>query len=476
MAIDFYALWNSSYNNNTIESLLLILFTIIIASWLYLFIISFKSYLLVPMIKPKQERTKFLSSSSLTKQNTITSINDNIHYFSKKKRSANYSPINPFVSVIVPARNEQDHIKRCLLSLLAQNYPNFEVIAIDDSSTDNTLKIMKEIERKVLPKNRLKIISLIHKPDNWTGKTWASQQGYLQSSGSILLFTDADTNYNSKDTILLTISYMQKQKLDVLTGIAYTEALRDFWSKIILPLWSLVNVLFDVNRSEVNNPRSKVAYLMGSFFLIHKTVFEKIGTFQSVRNAIQEDRALGVRIKEAGYNMRIVRLDGMMSARWSRDIRTLWHGIGRTLAPIAIKKRSKVIINLIIIFFISALPFVTLPYTLSIAVITQQSSFISALPFPVLLPPPYQFDFQLLLFLNVVSCLMVIIGAAIKAVKEYRLTPLYSLLTFFAAIFLTIAFLYNTVPLLMLNKTKPIIWRGRKYIYDTEEKRFASSL
>jgi glycosyltransferase involved in cell wall biosynthesis len=477
MAIDFYALWNSNNNNNTIESLLLILFTIIIASWLYLFIISFKSYLLVPMIKPKQERTKFLSSSSLTKESTITSINDNIHYFSDKKRSPNYSPIYPFVSVIVPARNEQDHIKRCLLSLLAQNYPNFEVIAIDDSSTDNTLKIMKEIERKVLPKNRLKIISLIHKPDNWTGKTWASQQGYLQSSGSILLFTDADTNYNSKDTILLTTSYMQKQNLDVLTGIGYTEALRDFWSKIILPLWSLVNVLFDANRSEVNNPKSKVAYLMGSFFLIHKTVFEKIGTFQSVHNAIQEDRALGVRIKEAGYNMRIVRLDGMMSARWSRDIRTLWHGIGRTLAPIAIKKRSKVIINLIIIFFISALPFVTLPFTLSIAVITQQSSFISALPFPVILPPPpHQFDFQLLLFLNVVSCLMVIIGAAIKGVKEYRLTPLYSLLTFFAAIFLTIAFLYNTIPLLMSNKTKPIIWRGRKYVYDTEEKRFASSL
>jgi chlorobactene glucosyltransferase len=264
---------------------------------------------------------------------------------------------------------------------------------------------------------------------------------------------------------------MQKQNLDVLSDIPSID-LCDFWSKIILPLWSLVNVLFDVNRAEVNNPKSKVAYLMGSFFLIHKTIFEKIGTFQSVRNAIQEDRALGVRIKEAGYNMRIVRLDGMMSVRWSRDIRTLWHGIGRTLAPIAIKKRSKVIINLIIIFFISALPFVTLPYTLSIAVIPQQSSFISALAFPVVLPP--QFDFQLLLFLNVVSCLMVIIGAAIKGVKEYRLTPLYSLLTFFAAIFLTIAFLYNTIPLLMSNKTKPIIWRGRKYVYDTEEKNFAT--
>jgi glycosyltransferase involved in cell wall biosynthesis len=61
---------------------------------------------------------------------------------------------------MVPARNEHDHIKRCLLSLHAQNYPNFEVIAIDDGSTDNTLKIMKEIERTVVPKDILKIISL----------------------------------------------------------------------------------------------------------------------------------------------------------------------------------------------------------------------------------------------------------------------------------------------------------------------------
>ncbi len=475
MAIDFYALWNSS---STSASLLFILFIVIIASCMYIFIISLRSYLLIPIIHSKQERMSILSPSRIIKKSTISSYNNHNHYdyyHSKKKMFTNDPSIYPFVSVIVPARNEQDNIERCILSLLAQNYPNFEVIVIDDNSTDDTLKIMKEIERIIVPanNNRLKIISLIHKPDNWTGKTWASQQGYLQSSGRILLFTDADTYYNNKDTILLTISYMQKENLDVLTGIHSAEALRDFWSKIIIPLWDLVNILFGVKTADVNNPKSKVAYLMGSFFLIHKTVFEKIGTFQSVRNAIQEDRALGVRIKEAGYNMRIVRLDGMMSARWSRDIRTLWHGIGRTLAPIAIKKRSKVIINLTIIFFISALPFVILPYTLSIAVITKQSSFISALPFPVVLPPPPpQFDFQLLLFLNVVSCLMVIIGAAIKGVKEYRLTPLYSLLTFFAVIFLTIAFLYTTLPLLMSNKTKSIIWRGRKYVYGREKERF----
>ncbi|MDP8941102.1 MAG: glycosyltransferase, partial [Thermoproteota archaeon] len=280
--------------------------------------------------------------------------------------------IYPFVSVIVPARNEQDNIERCILSLLAQNYPNFEVIVIDDNSTDDTLKIMKEIEIIVPVNNRLKIISLNHKPDKWTGKTWASQQGYLQSRGSILLFTDADTYYTSKDTILLTISYMQKQNLDVLSGIPSIE-LRDFWSKIIIPLWDLVSVLFGVNIADVNNPKSKVAYLMGSFFLIHKTVFEEVGTFQSVSKAVQEDRALGVRIKEAGYNMKIVRIDDMVSALWSRDLHTLWHGIGRTIAPIAIKNKLKAIKNCLIIIFMSTLPFMLLPYTLSVTI--QQFTF-----------------------------------------------------------------------------------------------------
>lgn len=89
--------------------------------------------------------------------------------------------------VIVSARNEQAHIERCLSYLLAQSYPNLEVIAIDDNSTDATLRIMKDFKRtrQMQPFDRLKIISLNDKPDNWTGKTWASQQGYLHSYGSI---------------------------------------------------------------------------------------------------------------------------------------------------------------------------------------------------------------------------------------------------------------------------------------------------
>src|SRR5215210_6298607 len=464
MAIDFYALWNSS---STSASLLFILFIVIIASCMYIFIISLRSYLLIPIIHSKQERMSILSPSRIIKKSTISSYNnhnDYDYYHSKKKMFTNDPSIYPFVSVIVPARNEQDNIERCILSLLAQNYPNFEVIVIDDNSTDDTLKIMKEIEITIVPVNsRLKIISLNHKPDKWTGKTWASQQGYLQSRGSILLFTDADTYYSSKDTILLTISYMQKQNLDVLSGIPSID-LRDFWSKIIIPLWDLVSVLFGVNIADVNNPKSKVAYLMGSFFLIHKTVFEEVGTFQSVSKAVQEDRALGVRIKEAGYNMKIVRIDDMVSALWSRDLHTLWHGIGRTIAPIAIKNKLKAIKNCLIIIFMFTLPFMLLPYTLSVTI--QQFTFTFIPQFF------HQFDFHLILFLNIASCIMLIIGAAIKAIKQHNQTPIYSILILFGAIFVIIACLYNIAPLLLSNKTKSIIWRERKYVYGREKERF----
>ena len=234
----------------------------------------------------------------------------------------------PLVSVIVPARNEQDNIQRCLLSLLAQNYPSFEVIVVNDSSTDYTPEIVRKIKisrikqkegDKSLDTDRLKIITVTEKPEKWTGKTWASEQGYLHSTGNILLFTDADTYYMRKDTIYEAVSYMQDQELDVLTGIGFIE-LRDFWSKVTMPLWNLFSILLGSNTGAMNDPKSKVAYLVGSFFLIRRQVLEEIGTFRSVKNAIREDAELGLLLKSTGYSMKIVRIDNGISGLWSRDL------------------------------------------------------------------------------------------------------------------------------------------------------------
>ena len=164
--------------------------------------------------------------------------------------------------------------------------------------------------------------------------------------------------------------------------------------------------------------------------------------------------------------MKIVRIDKIMSALWSRDLHTLWHGIGRTLAPM---NRLQIVMNLLIMFFMVMLPFLITIYSLSIAVIQQQFEFIPLLQFSV-------DDFHLVvLILNVVSSIIVIAAVAIKDIKKYKITPIYSLLAFLGAIFLMAGYITNIIPLLISDKVKSIVWRERKQRYSKkEEERFAA--
>ena len=415
-----------------ILSLLIILFIVIIVAWIFLFTISIRSYLHTPLIIRKRPH--------LTKQHS-----NNL----------------PLVSVIVPARNEQDNIQRCLLSLLAQNYPSFEIIVVNDSSTDYTLEIVRKIKissikqreggDKSLDTDRLKIITVTEKPEKWTGKTWASEQGYSHSTGNILLFTDADTYYMRKDTIYEAVSYMQDQALDVLTGIGFIE-LRDFWSKVTMPLWNLFSILLGSNTGAMNDPKSKVAYLVGSFFLIRRQVLEEIGTFRSVKNAIQEDAELGLLLKSTGYSMKLVRIDNGVSGLWSRDLQTLWYGIKRTFAPM---KRWKIFTNLMTVFFIAFLPFLLLPYTFlsAIALSNAQLSGENSIDGLQLLQlASYSF------YLNLTSCIIIIISTALKDIKKYRITPIYSLLSFLGAGFIIISYIASILSIFLKQS---IPWRGR---------------
>jgi chlorobactene glucosyltransferase len=474
--------------NSNIEIPLLLLYVLVISSLSFLLASSFRSRLSIPII---ERQSGYFPGQSLNLEvnNNQSYINGKYQILNKDHSNnktytflSNYNSGNenniyvknslfknlPFISIIIPARNEEKHIKKCLLSLLSQEYPNFEVIAVNDNSSDNTLKIMEDIKNNKyyetigLSSEKLKIISLNGKPENWTGKTWASQNGYIHSNGSILLFTDADTYYAKKDVLLQTVLYMKNKNLDVLTGIPSPEKLDNFWAKIAIPLWDSISVLFGVDSADVNNPQSKIAYLIGCFFLIKKKVFIDIGTFESVHDAIQEDKALGVIVKKRGYKIKLVRLKEMIYTLWVDDLTTLWHGIGRTLAPLVMKNRIKVILNLLIIFFASVLPFILFPILLS-------ASFDKLLIFPEL---KISFNFNLFfMLLDLIPCGIMFILVSRKY-KEYRTEPLFSLTIIFASIFVIIACIYNIVPLIIFGNTKPILWQGRKYIYNKKQEGF----
>jgi chlorobactene glucosyltransferase len=419
------------FNLNS-KVILLALLLSISSCWIYIFANSVKSYSI------------FIAAS--IKQKTL--VNGNKNY--------NNTEVLPFVSIIVPARNEQDNIERCLTSLIKQNYPTtkFEIIVVDDNSTDNTLKRIKKVQQKY---PRLKIIELKDKPDNWTGKTWASEKGYLKSRYDILLFVDADCYYKN-NCLLSSISYMLEEEIDVITGFPFIE-LRDFWSKVSMPLWKFMSITFGKSASNVNDPKSKVAYLMGCFFMIKKDVFEKVGTFRSVRNAIQEDEALGIRIKQSGYKLRLVQMNNLINALWSRDLSTLWHGIARTIDPMILKEKKNVIINFFAIFFMITLPSVILlPYTIIVSL------------YGINISDKNDFYYNCgILILNLIIFFMAIISITLNSVKTYKISPLFMLLYPLGSNFLVIAYLANIIPLLLSigknSSKKTIEWKGRSYTY-----------
>ncbi|MDW0135280.1 MAG: glycosyltransferase [Nitrososphaeraceae archaeon] len=264
----------------------------------------------------------------------------------------------PMVSIIVPARNEGVAISKCLQSLLSQDYDNYEVIAVDDSSTDNTFSIISDLSKN---NHTLTPIKCPPRPDDWVGKNWACFQGYKKSTGEILLFTDADTVHRP-DVLSSAINTMMHDKIDALTLVPKLLC-QDIITKFTLPVLS-VFLHSRYSPLRVNNPNNKIGYFFGSFYLISKTNYEKIGTHEKVRRELVEDGALGRIVKEQGMNLRLVRGENYVEALWARDPRSLWHALRRIIIPLHTEKKKSAMMITAFIFFILMEPFLTLPLSL----------------------------------------------------------------------------------------------------------------
>ena len=139
----------------------------------------------------------------------------------------------PKVSIILPARNEEKYLANCLDSLIDQDYENYEIVVIDDSSEDSTGKIILDYANK---NSKVIHVSANSKPEGWMGKNWACMEGYRKATGELLLFTDADTKH-SKKVISLAVSHLLSLQLDALSAIPRLLTF-DFLTKISLPMIS----------------------------------------------------------------------------------------------------------------------------------------------------------------------------------------------------------------------------------------------
>jgi len=264
----------------------------------------------------------------------------------------------PKVSIIVPARNEEETILKCLQSLLSQDYDNFEVIAIDDASTDKTLSIISEVARK---NHNLVVVKAPPRPDDWVGKNWACFQGFQKSSGEILMFTDADT-VHKPNALSSAVNTMIHQELDALTLVPKLLC-SDIITKLTLPVLS-VFLHSRYSPLRVNNPKNRIGYFFGSFYLITRKTYERIGTHEKVHQELVEDGALGRKVKEEGMKLRLVRGEDYVEALWARDPHSLWHALRRIIIPLHTQKKRSAMMVTAVIFFILFEPFLILPLSL----------------------------------------------------------------------------------------------------------------
>jgi chlorobactene glucosyltransferase len=352
----------------------------------------------------------------------------------------------PKVSIILPARNEERYIEKCLTSLLKQDYSNYEIIAINDSSSDRTGEI---IQKYSIIHSQIIFINAESKPEGWTGKNWACYQGYIKSSGQLFLFTDADTTHSSS-TISLAVNHLLAKQLDALTAIPKI-LVNDFWTKITLPiLWTLSVSRYSALKA--NDPKTNVGYFFGSFFIITKKAYEAVGTHMAVKEEIVEDGALGRKVKEQGFKLRVVHGEEHIHAVWARNSSTLWYGLLRLMIPLYKKEKIKAFMMVIATFFLLIYSLIVLPFLITIALDEKDVAVAIS---------DYSLDL-VLLFLTVMSILLLIITSILQLRYAVFHNSLYSLSFPLAGSFIFIAFLSSIIN---AGKQDVIKWRGRRYSF-----------
>ncbi len=190
-----------------------------------------------------------------------------------KKLAKNNCRHLPSLSVLVPVRNEQATIVECLETILSQDYPDFEVIVVDDNSTDQTPHLLHELT-KSFPR-RLRVIKASPPSPGWLGKNNALWQGYAQDAGASkwLLFADADTRL-APFTLRAAVSYAEQEKLDLLSLVPKMR-LKGFWARLTTPEIGKLYVVAAQNPFRLH-PRQPGGSAVGPFFLVRRQAYKAV--------------------------------------------------------------------------------------------------------------------------------------------------------------------------------------------------------
>ena len=225
----------------------------------------------------------------------------------------------PLVSILVPARNEQQRVlEPCIRSILAQDYGNFEVIAVDDRSTDNTGTILKTLATS---DQRLRVIEGGELPPGWLGKPYAMQQALSGARGEWILATDADMIFEVA-ALRTAVDRVLESNGDALSLIPRFES-GSFWERVMIPTWEWVFLMFTIFY-RINDPNSDRGAAIGGFFLIKRTVLDRAGGYEALKDEVMEDVRLAERIKRSNARMLIERAPALLRTRMYTTFGEMW--------------------------------------------------------------------------------------------------------------------------------------------------------
>ena len=335
----------------------------------------------------------------------------------------------PRFSVLVPARNEEDNIGDCVMGLLAQDYPDFQLIVLDDNSTDQTWEILGQFAVK---DQRLKLIKGKPLPADWLGKHWACHQLAEEADGELLLFVDADT-VHGPDMLRCTAAAMSGEQAALISALPRQHVVT--WSEMLsIPafyLGMLCGVPMGLTRLQ-SNPL--LFACLGQFLVFRRSAYNASGGYAAVRQNIVDDLAIGRRIHAMGLRYRLLDGNGQVSCRMYRNFDQVWKGLTKsTFATFNFDPFFMVFMQLLILaVFVS--PIIVL---------------IIAFAQPII---PWE--------VASMSGLAIILSLLLWSISNYRFHfPLYLILIYaFSALFMTVIALASMV----LTIQGKALWKGRK--------------
>ena len=261
---------------------------------------------------------------------------------------------NPRVSIIVPARNEEDDIEQTLSFLLELDYDNYEVIAVNDRSTDRTGQIMEKIAALVGTQGRLRVIQHQELPPGWLGKPHAMWTATNAASGDWLLFTDADVLFKP-DSLRRALVYAETEKAD--HAVLFPQMIMKTPGEYMMIAFFQTMFVFGHRPWKVADPKSRDHMGVGAFNLIRRNVYNAVGTYKALRMEVVDDMKLGKVVKNAGFAQRNVFGGDLISIRWANGAMGVVNNLTKNFFAVLSFQWPRTLISAFALAFLNLMPF-----------------------------------------------------------------------------------------------------------------------